>query len=316
MMRTIVKAEEKQSINGILLVNKPLGMTSNAVLQKVKRLLNAKKAGHTGSLDPMATGMLPICFGEATKFCQYLLDADKCYETTGRLGVKTTTGDATGQIICQLDDFLVDEQQLRSVLEQFKGKINQIPSMYSALKFQGTPLYKYARAGVEIARVPREVTIYQLQLNSFHGTDFCLTVSCSKGTYIRNLVEDIGAQLGVNAHVMSLHRNYCAGFADEPMYSIDELTKQSMLQRQACLLPIERAVSYLPKLVLTSEEVQVLRYGKILNNIDAHAMRGHVRLYHQEQDREFIGLGEINELGIIKVKRLLSEDLVNHSITY
>ena len=294
----------KTNIDGILLVNKSDGLTSNAVLQQVKRLLNAKKAGHTGSLDPMATGMLPICFGEATKFCQYLLDADKCYEATGLLGIKTNTGDAMGEEIARTEDFTISETNLRNVLTMFTGTIKQTPSMFSALKHQGKPLYKYARAGIDIPRPAREVMIHDLQLNHFDGKQFSITVTCSKGTYIRNLVEDIGEQLGVGAHVTRLHRCYTAGFADEQMYTMDDLQSKTTTSVIDCLLPMERAVNYLPKVVVNSEDAHALRQGKTVNDRESAAVTGCVRLY--ENETQFIGLGELEATGLLKVKRLLS----------
>ena len=294
----------KTNIDGILLVNKSDGLTSNAILQQVKRLLNAKKAGHTGSLDPMATGMLPICFGEATKFCQYLLDADKCYEATGLLGIKTNTGDAMGEEIARAEDFTISELDLRKVLTTFTGAIKQIPSMFSALKHQGKPLYKYARAGIDIPRPAREVMIHDLQLNNFDGKQFSITVTCSKGTYIRNLVEDIGEQLGVGAHVTRLHRCYTAGFADEQMFTIEDLQSTSPELLSGWLLPMERAVNYLPKVVVSSEEAHALRQGKTVDGRESVVVTGCVRLY--ENETQFIGLGELEATGLLKVKRLLS----------
>ena len=299
---------KSQIIDGILLVNKPPILTSNAVLQQVKRLFRAKKAGHTGSLDPLATGMLPVCFGEATKFCQYLLDADKCYEVTGLLGIKTNTADAMGEIVAQVDDFDISEAQLRAVLSEFLGSIKQVPSMFSALKHQGTPLYKLARAGIEIERKARDVSIHQLQLNDFDGRQIKLTVTCSKGTYIRNLVEDIGERLGVGAHVTQLHRCFTAGFETEPMYTLDELTAKSEEDQLLCLLPMDRAVQYLPKITLNPTEVHVLRQGKVIGDYDAKGLTGCIRLY--ENDAQFIGLGELQADGL-KVKRLLAESRID-----
>jgi tRNA pseudouridine55 synthase len=292
-------------IHGILLLNKPQGLTSNAALQKVKRLFSAKKAGHTGSLDPLATGMLPICFGEATKFCQYLLDADKCYETTARLGIKTNTGDSTGEVISTVDNFTVSPQELDKVLPEFVGKILQTPSMFSALKHQGTPLYKYARAGVEIERAAREIHIHHLHLNNFDGNEFDLTVKCSKGTYIRNLIEDIGERLGPNAHVTRLHRSYTMGFAEEPMYAIEDLMEKSPEQLLQCLLPVERAVNYFPKISISQEMTKTLRQGKVITEINAEHVTGIVRLY--TDGIQFIGLGEVHPQGDLTVKRLLTE---------
>ncbi len=299
------KAQMFDDVNGVLLVNKPPGLTSNAVLQQVKRIYKAKKAGHTGSLDPMATGMLPVCFGEATKFCQYLLDADKCYEVTGLFGTKTNTGDATGEVIAEEQDVVVSADKLEQVLATFLGSIKQVPPMFSALKHQGQPLYKYARAGVDIERKAREVFIHQLQLNHFDGRSLSLTVTCSKGTYIRNLIEDIAEQLGTYAHVTRLHRLYTAGFNDEAMFTVDDLKNQSDdEQRMLCLLPLDRAVSYLPRLALSEDAAQALRQGKIVNQIGDGLVAGCVRLY--QNDIDFLGLGELQDNGVLKVKRLLS----------
>ena len=298
------KTTNKQVINGILLVNKPQGLTSNAVLQQVKRLLNAKKAGHTGSLDPLATGMLPLCFGEATKFSQYLLDADKCYEVTGLLGIKTNTADSMGEVIARVEHFNISEAQLQTVLNDFVGPIKQVPSMFSALKHQGTPLYKFAREGINIERKARDITIHQLQLNSFNGQEFKLTVTCSKGTYIRNLVEDIGERLGVGAHVTQLHRAYTAGLALETMFTMDELIEKSPDSLMQCLLPQDRAIDYFPKLVLGQGDIDALCQGKTVELLSSQEMVGCVRLYGL--DDQFVGLGEWDAPGILKVKRLRS----------
>ncbi|KTC87954.1 MULTISPECIES: tRNA pseudouridine(55) synthase TruB [Legionella] len=295
------KVECDQAINGILLVNKPQGLSSNAVLQQVKRLYRAKKAGHTGSLDPLATGMLPICFGEATKFCQYLLDADKSYEATGLLGIKTNTGDAMGEVLEQAPPFQLTESEVLSALQQFTGPIKQIPSMFSALKHKGTPLYKYAREGVSIEREARDVTIHKLQLIAFDGMSFDIKVSCTKGTYIRNLVEDIGDFLGVGAHVTKLHRINTAGFVDERMYTIDDL-QNATTELASYLLPMERAVNYLPLVQLDADELLALRQGKAIQGKESN-IRGEVRLYLQD---EFIGLGELKEDGSLSVRRLLA----------
>ena len=298
-----LKSTDKQIVNGLLLVNKPTGLTSNAVLQQVKRLLRAKKAGHTGSLDPLATGMLPLCFGEATKFSQYLLDADKCYEVTGLLGIKTSTADSMGEVIAQVDEFTISDAELNEVLSEFSGSLKQVPSMFSALKHRGKPLYKFAREGIEIERKARDITIHDLQLNAFNGREFKLTVVCSKGTYIRNLVEDIGERLGVGAHVTQLHRAYTAGLATEMMYSLDELAKKSEESLQHCLLPVERAVDYLPSLTIDDEASHALKQGKSLSMPNVMNVAGSVRLY--EQNQEFIGLGEW-DAGVLKPKRLVT----------
>lgn len=298
-------AATKQQINGVLLLNKPEGITSNKALQKAKGLYQAKKAGHTGSLDPLATGMLPICFGEATKICQYFLDADKCYQTTGVLGIKTNTSDSTGEITQKIDNFTVSEEELAQVLTEYKGNIEQIPSMFSALKHKGRPLYHYARNGQEIERAARTISIGELILEQFDGVRFDLTVLCSKGTYIRNLVEDIGDSLNVGAHVSRLHRVYTSGFEELAMYSLDDLAEMSEEERLACLIPMDAAISYFDSLLLSDEEVLVLRQGKILvGHLLSQERAGPLRLY--DEGNQFIGLGERLDNGDLRVKRLLS----------
>jgi tRNA pseudouridine55 synthase len=215
-----------RDISGILVLNKPKGISSNGALQTTKRLFFAAKAGHTGSLDPLATGVLPICFGEATKFSQFLLDSDKRYVATIRLGVRTTTGDAEGEIIERKTAAYVDKQSLLSTLDLFVGEISQIPSMYSALKYQGKPLYKLAREGKEVERKVRQIKIYNLELLDFRAgeyAEFDIDIRCSKGTYVRSLAEDIGEQLGCGAHVTALHRSASGPFLDEDAISIEAL---------------------------------------------------------------------------------------------
>ena len=293
-------------IDGIILVDKPQGLTSNGVLQRVKHLFHAKKAGHTGSLDPLATGMLPLCFGEATKFCQYLLEADKCYETAGLLGITTDTGDSMGEVILRVEPVDCSLDALHAVLKQFRGPIQQIPPMYSALKHQGQPLYKYARAGVTLERDPRQVTIHDLQVRSFDGLTMRLAVTCSKGTYIRTLVESIGNALGVGAHVTQLHRCYTAGFEDEPMFTLDALAEMSEEQLLDCLLPMERAVHHLPCLTVNLATVKMLREGKRIENYSADGVFGCVRLH--DESAHFIGLGDLQSDGALTTKRLLAFD--------
>ncbi|MCE0722303.1 MULTISPECIES: tRNA pseudouridine(55) synthase TruB [Legionella] len=290
--------------DGILLLNKSEGMTSNTALQKAKKLLGAQKAGHTGSLDPLATGMLPLCFGEGTKVCQFLLDADKCYQTIGLLGIKTNTADATGEVIARAEAFTISEESLLHVLMQHTGYIKQIPSMFSALKHNGVPLYRLARKGINIERTAREILISNLQLNAFDGIQFSLTVTCSKGTYIRNLVEDIGDALGVGAHVTQLHRVHTSGLENMPMYSLDELESMSMSERVACLIPMDRAVDHFEPVTLSDDELLAIRQGRVVTNKLEVEITDCVRLYDKEA--QFIGLGERNTQGTIKAKRLLS----------
>lgn len=293
------------AVDGILLVDKPKDLSSNAVLQRVKRLLGAKKAGHTGSLDPLATGMLPICLGEATKLSQYLLDADKAYEVTGMLGAISSTGDAEGEIKSCVEDegqVNISEAQLKTVLKQLTGPIQQVPPMYSALKHQGKALYTYARRGEVIERPAREVTIYDIKMRKFDAKSVHLTVKCSKGTYIRTLIESIGEMLGVGAYVTELRRTYTAGFEQEPMWTLDALQAESLIERQAHLLLPERAVIQFPKLEVSLDTMQALYQGKLMTDLKPDLVAGVVRLYGPED--LFFGLGEITSEGDLKVKRL------------
>lgn len=215
--------KHRNKINGILLLDKPLHISSNGALQRVKRLFNAQKAGHTGSLDPLATGMLPICFGNATKLCQYLLDSDKIYVATAKLGEKTTTGDAEGEVIMRRSAEGITLEKLQQVAAMFSGEIQQIPPMYSALKHKGRPLYELARQGIEIERQPRKVTIHELRVEGLEGDVCHFFVKSSKGTYIRTLVEDIGEVLGCGAHVIGLRRLAVVPFENTAMITLPEL---------------------------------------------------------------------------------------------
>lgn len=292
----------KLEVDGLLLLDKSQGYSSNAVLQRVKRLYQAKKAGHTGSLDPLATGMLPICFGEATKFSAYLLEADKCYEAVGQLGIKTNTADATGEIISRIDRFDIAEEQLVETLSGFLGKSFQLPSMYSALKHQGRPLYTYARKGIEIDRPAREIDIKSLQLIDFDGIFFKIRVICSKGTYIRNLVEDIGEQLGVGAHVTVLHRLYTSGFEQDLMYSYETLESLSEQERASLLMPVDRLVSQFPAITFSEPDLIALYQGRDVDTEQSGA-QGLFRLY--DQGLNFYGLGLLDVEGRMHAKRLI-----------
>jgi tRNA pseudouridine55 synthase len=304
-MMKVMKKIELSKVHGFLLLDKPTGMTSNAVLQKLKFLFSAKKAGHTGSLDPLATGMLPICFGEASKFSQYLLDANKCYQVTGLLGMRTTTADAHGEVIETCEDVNVSQKKLQEVVDTFQGQQDQIPTMYSALKHKGRPLYEYARAGIVIERKPRKIDIMAIDLLQFDGRHFKLFVKCSKGTYIRNLIEDIGFALGVGAHVTELHRVYTAGFENYQMYSLEAIQKMSLEERWACLLPMDLAVNQLEKLSLKEEEVSIIRQGKFLKKQVVNQVDQPFRLY--DEQGVFLGLGVQKNEQEIKAKRLISE---------
>jgi len=251
----------RQVVDGVLLLNKPVGITSNAALQKAKWLLNAKKAGHTGTLDPFADGLLPLCFGEATKFSAYLLDADKHYRAVQQLGVTTTTGDPEGEVLSRAEVH-ASCADIAAVLPRFVGEIEQIPPMHSALKHQGRPLYEYARAGIEIDRPPRKVTIRSLDMSECAPPRVVLEVQCSAGTYIRTLAQDIGAALGCGAHLTALTRLGSGGFTLEQAHTLAELEAIEPAQRHALLLPPDCLVAHLPAVQLDDAEAEALRQGR------------------------------------------------------
>ncbi|WP_165855995.1 tRNA pseudouridine(55) synthase TruB [Marinobacter sp. JSM 1782161] len=294
-----------REVNGILVIDKPQGVTSNGVLQQVKRLYGAAKAGHTGSLDPLATGVLPLCFGEATKFSQLMLDSDKAYVATGQLGVITDSGDSDGTVMAEraLPEGL-SQVDLEAVLPRFRGAIEQVPSMYSALKHKGRPLYEYAREGIEIERPARPVTIHSLELLSFDGRHFDIAVSCSKGTYIRSLVEDIGEALGYGAHVTRLRRTGAAGFGLDQAHDVAELERmrEEGQSLDPLLVPVDAALEAFPKIMLQDEQIVSILNGQPVK------MSGHppgwVRLYGDER---FLGLGEQLPDGRVSPRRLVKQ---------
>lgn len=302
-------------VNGILVLNKPIGMTSNQALQRAKYLFYAAKAGHTGSLDPLATGVLPICFGEATKFSQFLLDSDKGYRSTFRFGMTTASGDADGEVTGEQDASGLTELQVEAALEQFRGDILQVPSMYSALKKDGQPLYKLAREGIEVEREARPVTIYEYRLLAFRpgpAAEADVEIRCSKGTYVRTLAEDLGQALGVGAHVVKLHRHLVAGFSEDDATDLAELEKL----REGCrgedldylLKPIDTAVSHLMEVNLDDSVAWYLRRGQPVVATEAYrqAEEGDiVRIF--ENGTRFIGVGEVLEDGMLAPRRLVSE---------
>ncbi len=278
----------KRPLDGVLLFDKPLQLSSNTALQKVRRLFHAEKAGHTGTLDPLATGLLPICFGEATKFSTGLLDADKTYRALIKLGQTTTTGDAEGEITSSCDVAL-DEEQVRAALHNFSGEIIQVPPMHSALKHQGKPLYEYIRKGVTIEREGRTVTIHELVLERFAGDEMEISVRCSKGTYVRTLAEDIGQALGCGAHLHGLRRTAIADFRLENAYTLDQLEAMDMPERDACLLPLDCMLQDMPMLELDAVQVTRMAQGQRLG-IDTDLPDGKVRLYGAGK---FIGVAEL-----------------------
>lgn len=294
-----------EHVNGILLLNKATGISSHSAMFKAKRLFNAKKAGHTGSLDPLASGMLPVCFGEATKFSQYSLNADKTYIATARLGIKTDTGDAQGSIIeeCQVPSLTPAAMEV--ILACFRGQIAQVPPMYSALKRDGKPLYILARQGISVERPPRTVQIYRLVLLSLGDDTFTIEVSCSKGTYIRSLVEDIGAALGCGAHVTALQRKQIVGLPDT-MLTLDALQAikdtDGIAALQETLLPMDILVAAFTRVELAPADCQSLRSGRQIPR-DGDEL-GMVAVFTQEG--QLLGMGEILDNGYLAPRRLIS----------
>lgn len=291
----------KRDVNGVILLDKPLGYSSNQALQKIKWLFQAAKAGHTGTLDPLATGVLPICLGEATKFAQYLTDADKTYEASLQLGAITMTGDAEGEVV-ETSVVDVNQAQLEAICQQFIGDIHQIPPMYSALKHEGKPLYEYARSGVEVSREARQVKIHAIDQIKLDGSVAHIRVQCSKGTYIRTLAEDIGNALGCGAHLIALRRTATAGYAIEQTIKIEALEALSMADREQCLLPVDSAVSDFPRVTLSPDAAHFLCQGQPVWKSGV-IPKGELRLYDEEG--RFLGLGFLQSDGKIAPKRLI-----------
>ena len=291
----------KRAVHGVLLLDKPIGLSSNQALQQAKRLFQAAKAGHTGSLDPLATGLLPICFGEATKFSHFLLDADKSYLATLKLGATTSTGDAEGEVLTTAI-VNVSMDMLKTVLMRFTGMIQQVPPMYSALKHQGKALYEYARAGVDIERAARTVSIRSIKLERFVADEVVLVVVCSKGTYIRTLAEDIGNALGCGAHLTGLRRLTTAHFSLDNALTMEQLEDMTMEARDQSLLPVDAAVRDLPEVHLDEVSVHYLLQGQQIWKAGLMPS-GLFRLYGEAGD--FLGLGELTDDGKIAPKRLL-----------
>lgn len=284
----------------MLLFDKPLELSSNTAMQKVRWLFGAEKAGHTGTLDPLATGLLPICFGEATKYTVSLLDADKGYRATIRLGLKTTTGDAEGEVI-ETRAVDVNEAQVSVVLASFLGESQQLPPMHSAIKHQGKPLYEYIRKGETVERELRRITIHDLRLERLQGEELEFSVLCSKGTYVRTLAEDIGESLGCGGHLIALRRTSIGEFDLNEAYTLAQLEAMGAAERDASLMPLDRLVLNLPSLELDSVQATRLARGQRLGWADCYP-DGRRRLYVEGR---FIGLGELVE-GRLSPTRLLS----------
>ncbi len=292
----------KRSISGILLLDKPIGFSSNQALQKVKWLYKASKAGHTGTLDPLATGLLPICLGEATKFAQYVTDARKTYIADIKLGIKTTTGDAEGEVI-SAKSVVVSHAEFTKACQQFVGKISQVPPMYSALKHKGKALYEYARAGVEIERSARPVTIQNITVNIFSQPDAQIKVTCSKGTYIRTLAEDISAAIGCDAHLTGLRRIETAGYEIAEAITIDMLETMEVDMRDAQLLPVDSAIKTLHKVIISADATHFFRQGQAIWQA-GEISDGEFRVY--QDNGLFLGLGKRLDDGKITAKRLVN----------
>jgi tRNA pseudouridine55 synthase len=292
----------KRRVDGVLLLDKPVGISSNSALQKAKMLYQAAKAGHTGNLDPVASGLLPICFGEATKYSQFLLDADKTYQAEFTLGQTTSTGDSEGEVTSS-KPVVATRADVEQVLGSFVGEISQVPPMYSALKYQGRALYEYARKGVEIERQARTVTIYRLKLDDFDGVRLRVTVKSSKGTYIRVLAEDVGRALGCGAYMSALRRTVTSRFEIAGALTLEQLGEMSMEQRDACLLPIDVLVEDLPLVKLDGDSAYYLRRGNPVW-LPRQTECGEVRLY--EENGVFLGVGVVMDDGKIAPRRLVN----------
>ena len=299
-----MQKKKRQRVDGVVLLDKPQGITSNAAIQRVKRIFNAEKAGHVGTLDPMATGLLPVCLGEATKFSSDAFSADKSYEAVIRLGVTTTTGDAEGEITAHRE-VNVSREQLDAVLRNFTGELQQVPPMHSALKRDGKPLYAYARSGVTLEREPRRIVIYALRLLDFNDSRLTIDVSCSKGTYIRVLAEDIGAALGCGASLSGLRRTRVGSENVDQAVELERLESMQEGERAGALRPVDSLASGLPRVELDAQaESRVLMGQRPVVNMPATAVPGLVRIYGAEC--RFLGLAELAASGILTPRRLIA----------
>jgi tRNA pseudouridine55 synthase len=308
----MARRRKGRPVNGVVLLDKPTGISSNDALQKVKRIYFAEKAGHTGALDPLATGMLPICLGEATKFSQFLLDSDKRYVVKAKLGERTNTSDSDGEVV-ETRPVKVDRGQLERCIAKFRGTTDQIPSMFSALKYQGRPLYEYAREGIEVPRESRKITVYEIELLRFDGDEIEMEVHCSKGTYIRTIVDDLGEMLQCGAHVTYLRRTGVANYPYEKMVTLEQLNELLEQGREQeiqpkelldpLLLPMDTAVEDLPEVNLIPELVDMVQHGQPVQVFGAPT-EGVVRMTGGEE-KTFLGVAEIDDDGRIAPKRLV-----------
>lgn len=298
----------RRKVDGVLLLDKPLGLSSNQALQKARWLLNALKAGHTGVLDPLATGLLPLCFGEATKFAQRMLDADKRYVATLRLGIRTRTGDVEGEPI-SVRPVQCDAEAIRRVIAGFVGHSTQLPPMYSALKHEGKALYEYARQGVDIAREKRPITLHAIEVLEMGDDWVTIDVQCSKGTYIRVLAEDIGEQLGCGAHLTALRRTRTAGFSLNDAITLETLEAMPGQDRTDLLQPVDALVADLPAIPLDRHQTEAIRHGRPVPCGKNRGIIPLLRLYGASvgaEAPEFLGVGELGADGVLHARRLLS----------
>ncbi|NRB65757.1 MAG: tRNA pseudouridine(55) synthase TruB [Vibrio sp.] len=308
----MARRRKGRPINGVVLLDKPTGISSNDALQKVKRIYFAEKAGHTGALDPLATGMLPICLGEATKFSQFLLDSDKRYRVIAKLGERTDTSDSDGEVV-ETRPVDVSIEKLEACIDKFRGESDQVPSMFSALKYQGKPLYEYARKGIEVPRESRKITVYEIVLHRFEGDEVEMEVHCSKGTYIRTIVDDLGEMLGCGAHVTMLRRTGVAKYPYEKMVTLEqlnELLEQAHRDEVApkelldpLLLPMDTAVEDLPEVNLNAELTNLVQHGMPVQVFGAP--EGTPLRMTSGEEKLFIGVAEVNDDGKVAPKRLV-----------
>ncbi len=306
----------RRKLDGVLLLDKPIGMSSNQALQAARRIFNAQKAGHTGTLDPLATGLLPLCFGEATKFAGELLDADKTYTATLSLGITTDTGDAEGREITR-QAVSATQDEVAAVIARFRGEIEQIPPMYSALKRDGKPLYEYARAGIEVERAPRKITIHKIEMLECRDEQVSIKVTCSKGTYIRTLAVDIGERLGCGAHLIALRRTETGGMSVASAITLDVLQAMCEDERNTVLLPADALIAHLPAFQLDAGVSAKVMQGRavecpfVCRDGVSPAPTGErsdsrVRLY--DDGRKFLGLGTLTDDGWCKPLRLVASN--------
>jgi tRNA pseudouridine55 synthase len=301
----LAKRKKGRSIDGIFILDKAIGISSNRALQEVKRIFDAQKAGHTGSLDPLATGVLPLCLGEATKVSQFLLDSDKKYRAKLKLGVRTDSGDCEGNVLESCADFQISQLEIEQALTPFKGEIEQVPPMYSALKVNGVPLYKMARKGQTIEREARRITVYSIELTAFEGDELELEIACSKGTYIRTIADDLGQALGCGAHIIALRRTQAGAFTEADCVTtlklIEVFESGSLSTIDEHLIPMDKAMEDLPEVVLPSVTASFIKNGQpvLVRHLPEEGL---VRLYEEGQ---FIGIGCIDDEGKVAPRRLI-----------